>query len=389
MTGTGGALRVGTFGLLLLLTAGTLDIEALYVPGAALLLVAAGAAGAVRLLVRDIAVDRALAHERVQEGQLVRAAITVRASRVPLPSATLEDPLLAAPAVIAGGRRGWTITGETRYARRGRVVLDPPRLVVRDPFSLAAAAVTGREGELLVLPRIHPVTRADGGGAGDASGRRPAPAGVAAEVELDGLRPLQAGTSAARIAWAVWARSGELHERRLQPDGDDRPIIVLDARAAPAGSAAAAGLDPQDALDAAVRAAASLCVHLAARGGCALLLPGDRRPAAVEPGLAGWPRLHARLALAGADGAPTAAALTGRTGAVFYVTPQPAGPVPPLLARAHGRSQVLVVPEPASGGDRAGRTAVFAVAGCRGYDLTPRTAAGRGSAGAAGRGVRA
>ena len=48
---------------------------------------------------------------------------------------------------------------------------------------------------------------------------------------------------------------------------------------------------------AAVRACASLAVHLARHGGCALLLPGDRRPVTLDPELAGWPHLHARLAL--------------------------------------------------------------------------------------------
>jgi hypothetical protein len=45
-----------------------------------------------------------------------------------------------------------------------------------------------------------------------------------------------------------------------------------------------------------VRAAASLCVGLAAVGGCALLLPGWSAPHPIRADLSSWPGLHARLA---------------------------------------------------------------------------------------------
>ena len=56
-------------------------------------------------------------------------------------------------------------------------------------------------------------------------------------------------------------------ERKLISEADSRPLVVLDPRAP----------ESPEALDAAVRAAASLTVHFAKRGGCGLLLPGDRR----------------------------------------------------------------------------------------------------------------
>ena len=75
-----------------------------------------------------------------------------------------------------------------------------------------------------------------------------------------------------------------------------------------------------DALDQAIRAAASLCVYLARRGGCALLLGGDRRPAQIDPALSGFPESHARLALLTPDaGAPPAGCLTGAN-VVLWVT---------------------------------------------------------------------
>ncbi len=70
----------------------------------------------------------------------------------------------------------------------------------------------------------------------------------------------------------------------------------------------------------AVRAAASLCVHLGGQGGCAILLPGDRRPIEISRDLAGWASVHARLALVESAPAPPASILGPRGGAVIWVT---------------------------------------------------------------------
>ena len=183
--------------------------------------------------------------------------------------------------------------------------------------------------------------------------RRPRP-GVApaAEVDIDGLRPHREGAPASRIHWPAYARTGELTERRLRAEGDTRPLIILDPRG------------PDDSMvDAAVRAAASLCVHLAGRGGCALLLPGDRRPSLLEPGLAGWAHLHTRLALVENGATPSLMGLSARRGAVIYVAGRPAGSIPRALLHAPG-TRVLVVP-----GRVPGRVPAFTVAGCHGYEL--------------------
>ena len=71
---------------------------------------------------------------------------------------------------------------------------------------------------------------------------------AAAETELDGLREHRPGSPASRIHWPAVARGHGLMERKLISEADSRPLVVLDPRA-PAS---------QDALDNAVRAAASL-----------------------------------------------------------------------------------------------------------------------------------
>jgi uncharacterized protein (DUF58 family) len=174
-----------------------------------------------------------------------------------------------------------------------------------------------------------------------------------AELELDSLRPYRPGAPASRIHWPTSARTGEMMERHLISDADSRPLVILDPRGA------ANEMD----LDAAVRAAASLVVHLARHGGSALLLPGERRAVDVDRELRSWPSLHARLALIEADSAAPFAARLERTGPVFWVTASTGDPSPGIK-RAAARARFLVRP-----GEWNGRAAAFTVAGCTGYRL--------------------
>ena len=100
-------------------------------------------------------------------------------------------------------------------------------------------------------------------------------------------------------------------ERRLVAELDSAPAVVLDPPQP----------DSEEALDMAVRAAASLCVHLGQRGGCAMLLPGERRPIEIGPDLAAWAGVHVRLALVEPRARPRPASTLGpRGGAVIWVT---------------------------------------------------------------------
>jgi hypothetical protein len=140
-------------------------------------------------------------------------------------------------------------------------------------------------------------------------------------------------------------------ERKLISEADSRPLVVLDPR----------GPATPEALDAAVRAAGSLCVHFARRTGCALLLPGDRRVAIVEPDLQAFPTAHARLALMDDHTGPALVAAQNRRGVVVFVSARVVDRVPRGLGRTPGGC-LLVVP-----GEIAGRRAVLEVAGCHGY----------------------
>jgi hypothetical protein len=146
-------------------------------------------------------------------------------------------------------------------------------------------------------------------------------------------------------------------ERRLTAEADSAPLVVLDATRPPS----------EEALDMAVRAAASLVVHLARRDGAALLLPGDRRPVAVARDLIAWPGLHARLAMV--EAATVRPPLNGarRPGAVLWVSARPDAPRD--LSRTTAGNGWLITPEGAQAPD-----ASFLVAGCGARRLTRRSA---------------
>ncbi|MCW3013271.1 MAG: hypothetical protein JWO02_363 [Solirubrobacterales bacterium] len=357
------AWTLAVLGGLLIVTAAMFDAEPLYVPGLTFVLLAGAAVAWVWLAARGIVVERTIVAPTIEEEQPLAVHIIVRAGHTVLPSGVIDEPLLERGAPLAAGHRQTSIRIAARFARRGRRVLSAPTVTVRDVFGIAARSVGGgHDHDVLVLPAITKVRLLAGGAGSTALGDRPAPAGFAAEVDLDGLRPHRPGASASRIAWAAYARSGELMERHLHPEGDSRPIVVLDPRTAPGSGS--------EELDAAVRATASLCVYLARRGGCSLLLPGDRRPVTIDPSLAAWPRLHVRLAVLTTGPAPALAALSGRRGTVVYIAARTLARPPRALQQARGARRVLVVP-----GVLEGRGAgAFAVAGCTGYDLTPTAA---------------
>jgi uncharacterized protein (DUF58 family) len=342
----------GTFalGAAMTATATAFAASSLYVPGIALMLIAVVAATWVLAAAAGAAVERRIGPATVEEGRDWPIDILARTG-VPAPGGALVEPLLRGSVSMAGRTRRRMRVGIT-FERRGRHQLEPARLVIGDPLGLIERSVEAGAGqEVLVLPRVEPVG-ASGGGAASAAGAVAAarPGEASAEIEMESLRPYREGAPASRIHWPTVARVGTLMERRLLADSDSRPLVVLDS-SLPADGAT---------LDMAVRAAGSLCVHLARAGGCSMLLPGDRRAAEVGPDLGGWPALHARLALVEPAPAPPAARLESRLGAIFWVTARPGRPRG--LKRVIGE-RYLVSPGPTRG------DVAFTVAGCAGVAL--------------------
>ncbi|MDX6723096.1 MAG: hypothetical protein QOD73_1500 [Solirubrobacteraceae bacterium] len=348
------ALGCATLGLLLLLVAGTFDAEPLYVTGSTLLLLGAGAAIWISAGAWGASVRREIDTRSVIEEEPLSMRIEANAGRLPLPPGWIDEPLLPEPVRFTAGRRRARVRVEVTFGRRGRRVLPPPALVLRDPFGLAQRVVEGGEpDELLVLPRVFRVTAKAGGEDGEHAHARAALT-AAAETEIDGLRPHREGAPASRIHWPALARGAGLMERKLISEADSRPLVVLDPRS------------PQspEALDAAVRAAASLVVHFARQGGCGLLLPGDRRAHTIERDMLAWPQAHVRLALVEEHAGPALTAAQNRRGVIAYVAARNVERVPAALGRTPGGC-LLVIP-----GSLGSRRAVIEVAGCHGYVAT-------------------
>lgn len=353
----GRPLAAAALGVALTLAAATFDSPSLYVPGLALAVVSLAALAWVALAARGARVVRSAGPPTVEEESAWPLRLEVRSGILPPPAGDLNEPLLGWPVPLAR-RRSRRVRINIRFSRRGRRVLAPATVVIRDPLRLYVRSLQSEAGEeLIVLPRVEPLRSPGGGGraggsfpGGDEQGAGARLHDVAAQLELDALRPYREGTPASRIHWPAVARTGEMLERRLVADADSAPLVVLDASRP--GS--------EEELDQAVRAAASLCFHLAGMRGCGLLLPGDRRPTDVLPDLAAWPASHVRLALVEPGAPRPALSRVRRGGAVIWVTADPAG-LPRALERPAGAPVWLVSPHPARTG-----TAVFEVAGCSG-----------------------
>lgn len=354
---------MATAGGLLLLAAFAFEASTLFVPGGALLALAGLTTVWIRLAGRAIRISRMLDVDRIIEEQPVEARIQIQGA-LGLPGAQIHDPLSSGAIAIASARsRELELRVLSRFPRRGRIRLPTPYLRLSDHLGLAQSI--GRSSsppqELLVLPRTERISWREAGGHPELHSAgavvTPEPTGA---TELDGLRHYRPGTPASRIHWPAVARGAGLLERRLLPDGDSGPLVVLDAR----------GSGPEALLDAAVRAAASLTLELARKDGCDLLLPGQRRPLHVGRDLAAWPDAHARLALV--EGGPHATMpVLGpgrRSGTIFYVAARPLRE-PPVSAEWRV-GLVLVLPRELTAA-RPGPSS-FEVAGCSGFVIGAR-----------------
>jgi uncharacterized protein (DUF58 family) len=351
------ALGAALLGALMSAAASGFDEPSLYVPGVALLLLGVGSWLWVGMASQGASIIRIPGPPTVEEETPYPVRLHIRRGLVPAPGGELDEPLLGQSLRLTRRTPG-RMRVDVRFARRGRRGLDPARLRIRDPLGLVERELRSDPAEVLVLPRIEQLG-IDATGVTTGLGREASRLSAhAAELELDSLRPYREGAPASRIHWPTVARRGEMVERRLIADVDLRPLVVVDPRK-PAS---------EEALDMALRAAASLAVHLAVTAGCSVLLPGDRRATDVEPDLRSWSPVHARLALIEAeDGAPATGRIE-RAGAVFWVAAGAVAP-PQGIARAAAALRFLVTPAA-----MPGQRPEFTVAGCGVHRLGRRGA---------------
>ena len=346
-------------GLLLLLTAAVFDAEPLYVPGAAFARPGRRSAGLGR---RGRA--RRGGHPRGRHAPCARGA--ARAARAP-----------GAPGGgrAAGGRApGRPAAASRRRSPRGATA---PSSTSRPASGAGGARCSHRRGSSSGIPSAS--CRAPSSPAGPTScsscrawspcaARAPRTAARGPPPAAGGppSRPRSTSTACARTATACPPRASSGPRSPAAASswtagcgrrGDTLPLVVLDPRAPEA----------EEDLDAAVRAAASLSVHLARHGGCALLLPGDRRPSGLDATLAGWTALHVRLALLGPGAGPSLGGVGSRRGPVLLVAARRDARAPRGAGAGRRRGA------PARRARRAGRPARRA-RGRRLHGLRPRRA---------------
>ncbi len=346
--------------LAMVLAAATFGVSALYVPGLALLLAFAVASVWVSIARRWARVETLPGPRTIVEGEPYPLRLEARAGALPLAGSAVTHPLARRPVALDGSSAELEIASLARGRRR----IEPATLLVTDPLGLVRGRVRAHDcATVLVLPRVEELAAqpAAANGLEDAGpgGAQAAPgAGLgrrALDFEVDGLRSYRPGTPASRIHWPILARTGELVERRLVGGAGASPVVVLDSQR-PIDS---------EALDRAVRAAASLAFHLAPLSGCLLVLCGERTPLRIDRDLRGWPQAHARLALVEASRTPPDPRISGAAGTVLWVSAN--GTVPRLPAALAGASAYLVTATPLDLGPPA-----FTVAGCDAHALRTR-----------------
>jgi uncharacterized protein (DUF58 family) len=336
------AVATAALGLAFCLIAELLGVYAFIVAGLALVVLALGSEIAVRLMCWRVQLVREPLSASAEEGARVRVR-----THLDGPRALRGSGEFAALADSEPRPRRW-LDGDVQEVnalarRRGLHAVGPSLLRFSDPFGLCARSVISQPTRVLVLPRVERLRRSDLARLGGATSARRAP--TAAVGELDDLRRADSYASVGRIHWLTTARTGTLMERRLRPESDARPLVVLDGRDC-AGA---------DAFDTAVRATASLALALARAGGCSLLLPPERRPHRLDGGLASWPRIHARLALIEPSDALAWDAIRIAS-VVLWVSPSAD---PHALAHPGGDACFIVSPFP-----RAHAEVLLTVAGC-------------------------
>ncbi|MBW3619906.1 MAG: DUF58 domain-containing protein [Actinobacteria bacterium] len=221
--------------------------------------------------------------------------------RVPTAILQVED---AAPTAIADGPRfvlrplGPDGTTTVRYRlhgrHRGRYVIGPLTVRLRDPFGIAARGhrfdVTD---DVVVYPPVWrlPPGVPLGGSQGSGGEGRPRP--LASGDEIANIREYVRGDDLRKVHWRSTAHRGKLMVRQDESRATPHATVVLDARAS-----SHRGTGPSASFEVAVSAAASATYHVSERGYSTRLLTA---PMTTAPRSVPWELTLEQLAVAQPD----------------------------------------------------------------------------------------
>jgi uncharacterized protein (DUF58 family) len=284
---------------------------ALLALGTGVLLLTCAAWAALAVSARRVCVERRLSAAEVQEDASVHAHFTVCGPAWLPIRIEVEDHV-----------GGWTAIEHRRTSlelavrRPGAYLLAPTRVRLRDPFRVfERQSLAGRSERLLILPVPQRGSIAVPGHSGRAD-----------DPEPHGLKPYRPGTPVKHIHWPTLARGGELQARNFAPPQDRLPLVVVDT----------AGAERLEALDWAARTAAGHILTLARKGGCRVLLPGERKPTSVMGTGGEWRSVHRRLAALGDPAPRNARANNVGTTTICVRAAMAPRTLPPAPALPHG-----------------------------------------------------
>ncbi len=358
------------------IAARTLGVSQLHTAAVALLALVAGAAAWIVFLPLRLEVQRSVEPSTVAFGGRARVQLLVRnLGAVPSPAAWLEETVPAALGHAPGFRvpvltphRMLDLSYELEGVHRGRFVLGPVSVTIRDPFGLVQRrrVLDVRDGftvlpEVWQLPPGVPLGGASGSVA--AGPRRPTSHGD----ELADIREYVRGDDLRAVHWASTAHRGKLMVRRGEEATSPRASILLDIRRdrhRGVGSAAS--------LEVAVATAASVAHHLSARGRAVALLDRPMLQAPTPQPASAWMPVLAAVEAEEIDMPALLRQLaTGTAGEgtlVAVLTPPDAEELRALVRAGRGASSRLAVVLDTASYTRAAApdpAAVRAVAGLR------------------------
>lgn len=261
LTRTGWLAAAGAVGLLLV--GRLIAVDEAFLAGATIAVLVVLAAVGVALVRLHLDVARELHPARVHAGTSSSVVLEVRnRGRRRTPVLTLVDRVSgtrgAHLAVAPLEREAATgASYELPTERRGLLRVGPLEVLVTDPFGLAQARVqvTG-VSELTVYPAVDEVTPVPMSSGTDPHAGRDQRSNISpGGEEFFALREYVIGDDLRRVHWASTARREHLMVRQDQLPWQGRATLFLDTRA---------GYRPADAIEPAVRAAASL-VHAGRR----------------------------------------------------------------------------------------------------------------------------
>jgi uncharacterized protein (DUF58 family) len=213
---------------------------------------------------------RTVSPQVVPAGQPARVRLALRNDgRMPTGALRIEEQVPYALGgrprfVLEGIEHGWrgSVDYPVRAETRGRYELGPMTVRVGDPFGLVELTRAFRTTTpLVVTPRTVPLAPIPLTGSLTGSGDQRPRAFAGGSAEDVTVREYRRGDDLRRVHWRSSARVGELMVRREEQPWQTRATLFLDNRAG-----AHRGQGEASSLEAAVSVAASVAVHLTARG---------------------------------------------------------------------------------------------------------------------------